>query len=192
MSIREPSSATSRRPRLRRGAGLGATIAAALGLTALGGCLVTDTIEFEDEVNRALEIVSSSPLEQIIETCPDDELAFEVTVRDPDEPDPLDSSIEALLSINLDVNGLEPPVELSCDPPRSPLGSEDAEEPEHGGLANLRCAVDLSRLNVPSEALLPVTVRVSDLGFTSAKTPRQGAHVVEREWVLSIEESSCE
>ena len=61
-------------------------VALALALLA-GGCIVTDTIQFDDAVNHPPEVLLVEPLNEYIATVCQETQQFTITVWDPDEPE---------------------------------------------------------------------------------------------------------
>ena len=66
----------------------------------LPGCLVTDTIEFEDAVNHPPLVVASTP-RGTHSFCPGDAASFFVVVEDLDEDDAYDTDMRGLISLTM-------------------------------------------------------------------------------------------
>lgn len=180
MSIREPSSATWKRPDGLRRAGFAAACAMA---ALLAGCLVTDTIEFEDAINGPLEVVSASPAESLLRVCRDERRTFAVTVWDPDEDDAEQPALRARLTVDIDE---DVSVAGECKVPTVGAPPAGQGDPEMGAFLDVACTVNLGILSVSDGDLLTARIELSDIGFGSADTIKEGAHGAVVTWVLEV------
>lgn len=170
---------------------ISATVLLVLGV-AQESCLVTDTIEFEDEINHPPVVVAYYPSQIILPVCHDDlkNRVFWLTLWDPDEDAPSQSESRGRLSVDLDSNpDTRNIADGKCDLPREPPGyiGGEADLPT-GTYLHVRCSIDLSDRTVPEDAILSVTMEISDLGYSSLNNPREGANTVERVWVFEVEQ----
>jgi hypothetical protein len=179
MWTRARSFATSRRPE-RRGTPR-ARAAALAALCATGaGCIVTDTIEFQQGVNHPPEVVGLDPAnDHVITVCPDTE-SFSLTIWDPDAADVATYDAKVFLSLDAYVPG-HWDVKNDCE--ITELAS--ADEAAGGISLNVACQLDLFYTNLGAGALLFVMIQVSDLGYSHTLV-REGARTAEVVWVLEI------
>jgi hypothetical protein len=155
----------------------------------LTGCIVTDAIEFTDEVNHPPAVVASTP-RGLHSTCPGNDMSFFVIIEDIDEDDPYDTEMEGRLSWTNEIDSAAP---FPCDDPRPPIievgggssGSDDELAP-----IQITCPISADLLSqIPIGVLTSVHLEVSDLGYVSSgNTPRENAFVVQVDWVLEVED----
>ncbi|MDD5308225.1 MAG: hypothetical protein PHU25_12960 [Deltaproteobacteria bacterium] len=187
MWTRARSSATSRRPER-----LGTPRARATALLALfasgAGCVVTDTIEFEQGVNHPPEVVSLDPVnDHVITVCPDTQ-DFSLTVWDADEADVTTYEAKIFLSLDAYVPGNW---NVKDDCVVTELAPSGAQEDATGGVSlNVACQLALDIYTIPPGALLFVMIQVSDLGY-SHKVVKEDARTADVVWVLEVAPSSA-
>jgi hypothetical protein len=190
MWTRARSSATSRRSE-RRGTPC-ASAAAVLALVASGtGCIVTDTIEFEQKVNHPPQVVSLDPAnDHVITVCPDTQ-NFSLTLWDADEADVTTYEAKVFLSLDAYQPGNWENVVRDCDVAQFAPSNADGETVS-GVSLNVACQLPLDIYAIPGEgSLLFVMVQVSDLGYGYGRNVvQEGARTAEVVWVLEIAPSS--
>lgn len=160
----------------------------ALSGLLLTGCIVTDTIEFTDEVNYPPAVVASTP-RGLHSTCPGNDLSFFVIIEDVDEDDADDTEMQGMISLTNEIDSVAP---YPCDDPRPPYipvsggtnGSDDELPP-----IQITCPISAELLSqIPIGVLTGVHLEVSDLGYVSGNTPREDAYVVQVDWALEVED----
>ena len=153
------------------------------------GCLVTDTIEFEDAINYPPETIEVFPKEHILTVCDNQTLIFWALIWDPDVEDPSESPAAANLSLIADTSQA---ASGSCNPASRPIiYSERGENKEGGTLVYLSCSTKLTEFN--QNSLIEVTMTISDLGFISRANvgnpvPRPKANIITERWSLKVED----
>jgi hypothetical protein len=163
------------------------TPALCLCLLFSAGCAVTDTIEFEDAVNSPPMVISSTPRGLSLAVYADGDQTFSVVIQDPDEDDANNTDVAARLFLN---NAYFNNRAYPCNPPREPpplIGSPD--DPSAGALIYIACTLQSGNLqDIPAGVQTEVTLEVSDLGYSAGNTVREGAHTVEVNWILEVEQ----
>lgn len=159
------------------------------GVSALG-CLVTDTIEFEDAINHPIEILDIFPGETILTVCDNQSVTFWVVLWDPDVEISKESAASAHLSMVADTKEQlrKVPSSYRCKPPSSPVVIPTrGKNKDKGALVYLSCSAELTQFNAGT--LVEVTMTVSDLGFVSSTEPDvpRDANVANMRWTLKIE-----
>jgi hypothetical protein len=148
------------------------------------GCVVTDTIEFEDAINYPPVIVASTP-RTIRSFCQGDDQNFFVIVEDVDEDDPYDTEMQGLLSLTNEIDSIAP---YPCEDPRPPFVPV-ANSDEDTTQIQITCPISAELLaQIPYGVLTTVHLEVSDLGYVSGNTPREDAYVVWADWVIEVEQ----
>jgi hypothetical protein len=154
---------------------------------SLTGCIVTDTIEFDEATNHPPAVVESTP-RGIHSTCPGNDASFFVIVEDVDEDDANDTDMQGMLSLINEIDSIAP---YPCDDPRPPLIPISSDPEDSDGdrtLIQITCPISAELLaQIPYEVLTSVHLEVSDLGYVSGNTPREDAYVVQVDWVLEVE-----
>jgi hypothetical protein len=155
-------------------------------------CIVTNQIDFEDEVNSPLTVISFSPVEpiQTIEVDADDDVAFTILVWDPDIMD--ESNMRARLYISRESDSEDTPHQVrNCEPTaaQEPLSTEGIDESytQNGTLAEVTCSDNpyYIVLDSPPGTLVSVRMEVSDLGYTG-DVPTEGAYTVDIMWLFRV------
>ena len=166
-----------------------AAIAGILALVA-AGCIVTDKIDFSDDVNYPPQVIGASPDTGAVQTvCRPDEPIFTVSLWDPDEED-APPETEAQINVWSGINPAdEGQVAGSC---KVTATTPAADSPYEGGvLLSAECTMTiLAGLSGVSDGLLPTRVLISDRPFVHG-VPPDTARTAEVLWsveVLSDEE----
>ncbi len=163
---------------------------------SLVSCLVTDSIEFEDALNHPPEIIESKPTTAVINVCKEQEPQpgfvkyFEVTVWDPDIEQLEEIPIQAKIFVYNYQN--KPEQNAFCSIVDK---QQDTEEYPEGALIFFSCEIDLGPKvinGIADDTLVPVIVQVSDSGFTSSDTIREGGRTAEQVWVLHVKADYCD
>jgi hypothetical protein len=143
-------------------------------------CVVTDTIEFEDEINHPFEIHSTTPPEGIVPVCNgENQREFKVRVWDMDEQDINNTTMKVFLTLDYTPTDTTMGV---CGQPQ--LYHEQTEN--MGLVLEFTCSINL--LVITKAQLYTVKIQISDKGFTQADKPKENAHTAEVTWVLEVEE----
>jgi len=161
---------------------------AAVVLAALAaGCIVTDTIGFEDEVNHPPEVLLVDPLNEYIATVCQVTQQFILTVWDPDEKDAASYGAKIYLRLNPTATGGWDVIK-DCDVSNLASGTgETAAAQESGIQMSVNCQLPLGLYTLgEGEDLLLVQVRVSDRGYSPSNEVSEGARVAEVNWVLEL------
>ncbi|MCP4602320.1 MAG: hypothetical protein GY847_17690 [Proteobacteria bacterium] len=161
-------------------------VAHALLLLALTctGCLVLDTIEFEDEINYPFLILYTDPQYGLESVCAGKTQPFSVTVWDPNETSASHSDIEARLFFFPNTNPNTSGTLISnCTTTQHSSFSDNFET---GATVTLECGgkvIDEDQI----DTLVKFELRVSDLGWANNETAKQGANTAEVLWFLRVE-----
>lgn len=183
MSIRGQSFAISKRPDPGLKA-IGATMATVLlGLLA-SSCVVTDKIEFEDEVNYPPEVRRLEPAnDSVLTVCGEGRHSFDIWVWDPDEKD-ADTLDSKLFLLRNPYSGGTWTQGLDCQ-----VAEPGDEFQETGALLYIKC--ETSILGVMSGDLIIVKAQISDRGYVQ-NAVKEGARMVEVIWIVEIaSEAAC-
>ncbi len=165
-----------------------AAITFALLTLSCVGCLVIDTIEFSDEINYPLEILTFTPQYSLKSVCTNETQIFSATVWDPNEPDARYSDMRAKLLFFDDSNPNAEGQAFDCVAPRAPSTLIDtSEDYEIGALIYLECELSGAFIGSESDVLITAKLRISDLGFANSTTPKRDAHTAEVTWFLRTE-----
>ena len=163
-------------------------IAGILALAA-AGCIVTDKIDFQDDVNYPPQVIGMSPDNSAVRfVCLGAEPEFEVSLWDPDEED-APPMTEAKISAWLDINSPDEGEKAGdCTmSATSPL----ADSPYEGGvLLTAHCTMTILTGGV-HDGLLPTRVLVSDRPFVQGVLP-ETARTAEVFWSVEVlSEDEC-
>jgi len=169
------------------------TITGILALAA-AGCIVTDKIDFRDDVNSPPQVIGVSPDNSAVQTvCRGETPEFQVSLWDPDEED-APPETEAEIRVWLDINSANEGVGAgSCTvSATSPL--EDS--PYEGGvLLTAKCTMTiLAGLSAPSvsDGILPTRMLVSDRPLVQGVVP-ETARTAEVFWSVEVlSEQECQ
>lgn len=166
--------------------GRSAAVVVALA-TLAAGCIVTDTIGFEDAVNHPPEVLLVEPLNDYISTVCQETQQFTITVWDPDEKDAASYGAKISLWLNPTATGSEDVIK-DCDISRvATTTGEATTEYETGVQMFVDCKLPLGLYTLGvGEDLLLVRVRVSDRGYSPSNKVSEGARVAEVIWVLEL------
>ena len=183
MWIREQSFDTSKRSDSDPKAVIAALAPILIGVL-VSSCVVTDKIEFEDEVNYPPEVRRLDPSnDSVLTICGEGKHSFDIWVWDPDEKDAdtLDSKLFLLrnpYSGGTWTQGLDCQVAIPGD-----------EDQETGALLYVKC--ETSILGVKSGDLIIVKAHISDRGYVQ-NAVKEGARIVEVLWIVEIaSEAAC-
>jgi hypothetical protein len=160
----------------------------AVTLVALAsGCIVTDTIGFEDEVNHPPEVLLVEPLNEYISTVCQETQQFTLTVWDPDEADAASYAAKIYLRLNPTVTGGWDVIK-DCDISKVATATGEVVATYESGIQmSVNCQLPLGLYTLgEGEDLLLVQVRVSDRGYSPSNEVSEGARVAEVNWVLEL------
>jgi hypothetical protein len=183
MWILEPSTDTWKRPEVN--VSIKASASLVLALIVATGCVVTDTIEFEDKVNYPMQVLFLSPANDEIELVCKEHRTFTLKVWDPDEEDvaTYDSKIYLWPDPYKPIGKIEAGncvvSELS--------GAEEVDETHKTGLQmTVTCDLDLTYLGGVNEGDVMLTkIIVSDRRFIQQELP-DDARTAEVFWALEL------
>ncbi len=159
-------------------------VLAALAL-ALGGCIVTDEIDFRDAVNHPPELIDVEPSNAYIDTvCPELQ-TFTVEVWDADEDDAAFYGAQIYVRWTPGDTGSWND-QRPCNQPTEVAALEDGAEKQEGVRMRITCELPLEYYSIDTaEPYLLVMVRVSDRGFFQGSVD-EGARKVEVLWALEL------
>jgi hypothetical protein len=154
---------------------------------AAAGCIVTDEIDFQDDVNYPPQVIGVSPDNSAVRTvCRGETPDFEVSLWDPDEED-APPMTEAEIRVWLDINSADDGIGArDCTVTAT---SPTADSPYQGGvLLTAKCTMTIlagpSAASV-SDGLLPTRVLVSDRPFING-VPPDSARTAEVFWSVEV------
>lgn len=158
------------------------------GISAsLGGCLVTDEVEFEDDVNHPPQMLSVSPSNSYFHWTTDGTTTVSARVWDPDEED-LDTLkaaiyfVENPYSSSATFKGVASTTE--CSITSLEPSDEELDDGITGTVLNVSCDIEMGDVFNNSDVAL-IKMVVSDLGFRTW-TVEKGARTVEAQWVYQL------
>jgi hypothetical protein len=163
--------------------------AATAGILALvlAGCIVTDEIEFSDDVNYPPQVIGVSPDNSAVQTeCRGESPEFQLSLWDPDEED-APPVTEAEIRVWLDIGSADEGVVAGdCTVFAT---SPTADSPYEGGvLLTAACTMTILSEGSPtsvSDGLLLTSVLVSDRPFVHG-VPPEAARTAEVFWPVEV------
>jgi len=163
----------------------GAAIAGILALAA-AGCVVTDEIEFTDDVNNPPEVIGADPPNAAVFPVCREDLEFNVSLWEPDVEDaPPETEAEIRVWIDADAAS-EGQVAGDCT---VAAAAPAADSPYDGGvLLTVVCTMEIltnSSFSVPDGDILVTRVLVSDRPFVHG-VPPETARTAEVFWSLEV------
>jgi hypothetical protein len=161
-------------------------IAGILALAA-AGCIVTDKIDFRDDVNYPPQVISVSPDNSSVWTaCRGETLDFEVSLWDPDQED-APPMTEAEIRVWLDLNSANEGIGAGgCTVTAT---SPSTDSPYQGGvLLTVSCTMTTlsDSGDAVSDGLIPTRVLVSDRPFVHDGVPPEAARSAEVFWSVEV------
>jgi hypothetical protein len=158
-------------------------IAGILALAA-AGCIVTDKIDFRDDVNYPPQVTGVSPDNSVVQTvCRPATPDFTVSLWDPDEED-APPQTEAEIRVWLDDNGASAgQVAGACTVSAT---TPAADSPYEGGvLLTVTCTLEILAEPYSIPDILPVRVLVSDRPFVHGAAP-ETARTASVLWAIEV------
>jgi hypothetical protein len=156
----------------------------ALVALAATGCIVTDKIDFTDDVNYPPQVIGVAPDNSaILSVCPETTPEFEVSLWDPDEEDaPPQTEAEIRVWLVSDgAGGGEVAGECTVS-----ATTPSAESPYEGGvLLTAACTLEVLAAPVTVPDVLLVRVLVSDRPFVHGVAP-ETARTAQAFWTLDV------
>jgi len=163
---------------------LRAAIAGLLALAA-SGCIVTDEIEFRDDVNYPPEVIGTQPdTSAVISVCREAQV-FEVSLWEPDEED-APPETEATIDVWLDANLTSAP-QVAGDCTVKARSPDEGSSYEGGVLLTVTCTMETltGSISVSDGDTLITRVLVSDRPFVEG-VPPESARTAEVFWTLVV------
>ncbi|MCP4602214.1 MAG: hypothetical protein GY847_17140 [Proteobacteria bacterium] len=165
-------------------------------------CIVTDTIDTEDEVNQPFEIIEVvRPITAIVPACRFSNIEFVVNVWDPDVKDPNSSQMKAKLYLASIPSSPEDDFDKGFQKVPNPCITNptpveiDNERYQTGAITTITCDVELEDHNVYEGGWYPIKLRMSDMGYITESEVPDNARVAEVTWilmVLDLEDEQCQ
>lgn len=183
MWIREPSTDTWKRP--ESNVPIKSSALAVLALIIATGCVVTDTIEFEDKVNYPMQVLLLSPSNDEIALVCKEHRTFTLKVWDPDEGDV--ATYDAKIYLWPDPYKPIGKIEGGNCGVAELAGTEEVDETHETGLQmSVTCDLDLTYLGGVNEGDGMLTkIIVSDRRFIQQELP-DDARTAEVFWALEL------